>query len=167
MCLNEAFYWNAKKCIRRTSARMVWKLYRDYSCIYVETCVTWPSVPGRIRLLIVSMITINDSSMVDVPWGTWCSNLWLMFLIHPNNINIIHRGKTKVSVSVRCLVLPDHSWRINDYATFARSKYLGPSTYNVSGQAILQNLTRKDVFFKQADMKFCLIPKKKLIYIFF
>jgi len=32
----------------------------------------------------------------------------------------------------------------------------------VSGQAILQKLTRKDVFVKQADMKFCLIPQKKL-----
>jgi hypothetical protein len=26
-------------------------------------------------------------------------------LIHPNNINLIHKGKAKVSVSVRCLVL--------------------------------------------------------------
>ena len=32
----------------------------------------------------------------------------------------------------------------------------------VSGQAILQKLTRKDVFVKQADMKFCLIPQNKL-----
>ena len=32
----------------------------------------------------------------------------------------------------------------------------------VSGQAILQKVTRKDVFVKQADMKFCLIPQKKL-----
>jgi len=32
----------------------------------------------------------------------------------------------------------------------------------VSGQAILQKLTRKDVFVKQADIKFCLIPQKQL-----
>jgi len=32
----------------------------------------------------------------------------------------------------------------------------------VSGQAILQKVTRKDVFVKQADMKFFLIPQKKL-----
>ena len=28
-----------------------------------------------------------------------------MFLIHPNNINLIRKGRAKVSVSVRCLVL--------------------------------------------------------------
>ena len=33
------------------------------------------SVPGRIRLLIVSIITINGISMVGVPWGTRCSNM--------------------------------------------------------------------------------------------
>jgi len=32
----------------------------------------------------------------------------------------------------------------------------------VSGQTILQKITRKDVFVKQVDMKFCLIPQKKL-----
>ena len=32
----------------------------------------------------------------------------------------------------------------------------------VSGQAILQKLTRKDVFVKQVDMKFCLISQNKL-----
>jgi len=63
------------------------------------------NVPGQIRLLIVSMITINGINMVGVPWGTKCSNMWLVFLIHPNNINLIHKGKAKVNVSVRCLVL--------------------------------------------------------------
>jgi hypothetical protein len=33
------------------------------------------SVPGRIRLLIVSIITMNSISMVGVPWGTKCSNI--------------------------------------------------------------------------------------------
>ena len=28
-----------------------------------------------------------------------------MFLIHPNNINLIHRGRAKVNVRVKCLVL--------------------------------------------------------------
>ena len=63
------------------------------------------NVPGRIRLLIVSMITINDIRMVVVPWGIKCSNMWLVFLIHPNKINIIHRGRAKVNTSLRCLVL--------------------------------------------------------------
>jgi hypothetical protein len=51
------------------------------------------SVPGRIKLLIVSMITMNGISIVGVRWGTRCSNIWLVFLIHPNNINLIHKGK--------------------------------------------------------------------------
>jgi hypothetical protein len=58
------------------------------------------SVPGRIRLLIFSMITINAINMVGVPWGNKCPNMWLVFLIHPNNINLIHRGRAKISVSV-------------------------------------------------------------------
>jgi hypothetical protein len=35
------------------------------------------SVPGRIKLLIVSMITINGINIVGVPCGTRCSNLSL------------------------------------------------------------------------------------------
>ena len=62
------------------------------------------SVPGRIRLLIVSMITINGISMVGVACGTKCTNMWLVFLIHPNNVNLMHRGRAKISISVRCLV---------------------------------------------------------------
>jgi hypothetical protein len=62
-------------------------------------------VPGRIRLLIVSIITINGINMVGVTCGTKCSNMWLVFLIHPNNINLIHIGRARVSVRVRCLVL--------------------------------------------------------------
>lgn len=58
-------------------------------------------VPGRIRLLIVSIITMNGISMVGVPWGTKCSNMWLVFLIHPNSMNLIHKGNARVSVSVR------------------------------------------------------------------
>jgi hypothetical protein len=53
---------------------------------------------------IVSIITINGISIVGVPWGTKCSNIWLV-LIHPNNTNLIHNGRAGVSVSVRCLVL--------------------------------------------------------------
>ena len=63
------------------------------------------SVPGRIRFLIVSIITINCINMVGVPWGTRCSNIWLVFLIHPNSINLTHKGKARVNVRIRCLVL--------------------------------------------------------------
>jgi hypothetical protein len=31
--------------------------------------------------------------------------MWFVFLIHPNNINLVHSGSARVSVSVRCLVL--------------------------------------------------------------
>ena len=57
------------------------------------------NVPGRIRLLIVSIITINFINIVGVPWGTKCSNMWLVFFIQPNNINLIHSGKATVSVT--------------------------------------------------------------------
>ena len=57
------------------------------------------SVPGWIRLLIISMININGINIVSVSCGTKCSNMWLVFLIHPNNINLIHRGGAKVNVS--------------------------------------------------------------------
>jgi hypothetical protein len=63
------------------------------------------SVPGRIKFLIVSIITINGINIDGVPWGTRCSNMWLVFLIHPNSINLIHKGRARVSVRVRCLVL--------------------------------------------------------------
>ena len=55
------------------------------------------SVPGRIRVLIVAMITMKCVSMVGVPWGTRCSNVWFVFLILPNNINLTHSGKASVS----------------------------------------------------------------------
>lgn len=62
-------------------------------------------VPGRIRLLIVSMTTIKGISIEGVPCGTRCSNMWLVFLIHPNSMNLSHRGNASVNVSVKCLVL--------------------------------------------------------------
>src|SRR5215468_5937019 len=31
--------------------------------------------------------------------------MWLVFLIHPNSINLTHSGKASVKVSVKCLVL--------------------------------------------------------------
>jgi hypothetical protein len=42
---------------------------------------------------------------VGVPWVAGCSSTWLVFLIHANDINLIHRGRAKFSVSVRRLVL--------------------------------------------------------------
>jgi hypothetical protein len=44
--------------------------------------------------------------------------------------------------------------RTNDYATFCTVKTPRPSKFNVSGQSILQKVTRKNVFVKQTDMKF-------------
>jgi hypothetical protein len=59
--------------------------------------------PGRIRLLIVLMITMNGISIVGVPWGTKCSNMWFVFLIHPNNINLIHKGKARLMLLLKSL----------------------------------------------------------------
>jgi len=58
------------------------------------------NVPGRIRFLIVSMMTMNVISIVGVPCGTKCSNMWLVF-----NMNLIHKDRARVSVRIRCLVL--------------------------------------------------------------
>jgi hypothetical protein len=44
------------------------------------------------------MLTINGINMVGVTWGIKCSNMWLVFSIHPNNINLIHKVWAKVSV---------------------------------------------------------------------
>lgn len=63
------------------------------------------SVLGRIRFLIVSMIIRNGTNTVGVFWGTRCSDMSLVFLIRPNNRSLIHSGRAKVSVSVKCLVL--------------------------------------------------------------
>jgi hypothetical protein len=61
-------------------------------------------VPGRIKFLIVSMITTNGINIDGVPCRTGCSNTCLLFLIHPNNINIIRKDRASVRVSVKCLV---------------------------------------------------------------
>lgn len=63
------------------------------------------SVPGRMTFLMVSMITINGINIDGVPCGTRCSNMWLVFLIHPNSINLNHIGRARVRVRVRWLVL--------------------------------------------------------------
>jgi threonine/homoserine efflux transporter RhtA len=70
-------------------------------------------VPGRIRFLTVSIKTMKGISGVGVPWGTGCSNMWFMFLIHPNNINVTHRGRARVSVNTKCLVLVQFPWQMS------------------------------------------------------
>jgi len=67
--------------------------------IYADDHVLLPTA------LIFSMITINGINIAGVPWGTKCSKMWLAFLIHPNNINLIHKCRVRFSVSVKCLVL--------------------------------------------------------------
>lgn len=63
------------------------------------------NVPGRIKFLIVSIHTMNGIKIDGVPWGTKCSNIWFMLLIHPNSMNLTHKGSANVSVIARCLVL--------------------------------------------------------------
>lgn len=61
-------------------------------------------VPGRIILLIVSMHTINGIRSQGVPWGTKCANIWVVLLIHPNIINLIHNGKARARFITMWLV---------------------------------------------------------------
>ena len=57
-----------------------------------------------LRKIVAHDFRYDPRSIVDVPK---CSNMWFVFLIHPNNINLTHSDKVSVSVSVsvRCLVL--------------------------------------------------------------
>lgn len=63
------------------------------------------SVPGRITLLMDSMHTINGMSTGGVPWGTRWASIWVVLLIHPISINLIHKGRAIESVIVIWLVL--------------------------------------------------------------
>lgn len=62
-------------------------------------------VPGRIKFLIVSIQTIKGIKMLGVPCGTKWANIWLVWLIHPYSINLIHKGNAKDKVKVIWLVL--------------------------------------------------------------
>lgn len=62
-------------------------------------------VPGRITFLIVSIHTIKGISTLGVPWGTKWANMCWVWLIQPYIMNLIHRGKAKVNVRVKWLVL--------------------------------------------------------------
>jgi hypothetical protein len=55
--------------------------------------------------LIVSINTIKGIRTGGVPCGTKCANMWLVLLIHPKNIKLIHKGKARDSVKVKWLVL--------------------------------------------------------------
>jgi hypothetical protein len=48
---------------------------------------------------------MNGISALGVPWGTKCSNMWFILLVHPNSINLSHKGRASVMVSTKCLVL--------------------------------------------------------------
>jgi hypothetical protein len=75
-------------------------------------------VPGRIRFLTVSIRTMKGIRGAGVPWGTKCSNMWFMFLIHPNSMNVTHSGSARVSVRTRCLVL------VNTYGNSPRKLFI-------------------------------------------
>lgn len=62
-------------------------------------------VPGRITLLIVSMQTMKGIKTAGVPWGTKWANICWVWLIHPYNIKLNHKGKAKAKVKVKWLVL--------------------------------------------------------------
>jgi len=58
-----------------------WSIMRGLSVPHDGPGCSWVSnlkIPGRSRLLIVSVMTMNGISMVGVPWGTKCKNMWLV-----------------------------------------------------------------------------------------
>lgn len=61
-------------------------------------------VKGRIILLIVSINTINGIKVVGVLWGVKCANIYVVWLIHPNNIKDAQNGSAKDIVIDMCLV---------------------------------------------------------------
>lgn len=61
-------------------------------------------VIGRIRFLIDSIHTINGIRMLGVPNGIKWANIWVVLLIQPNNIKLIHKGKANENVKVKWLV---------------------------------------------------------------
>lgn len=62
-------------------------------------------VPGRIMFLTVSIKTMNIISGPGVPCGTRWVNIWFIFVIHPNIINLNHKGNANLNVIAMCLVL--------------------------------------------------------------
>ena len=60
-------------------------------------------VLGRIIFLIVSIITINGISNLGVPWGIIWENIKVVLLIHPNNINLSHKGIENLKEKIKCL----------------------------------------------------------------
>lgn len=83
------------------------------ACLPTNVIRRWPAimfavnrtakVRGRIRLLIVSINTINIISGVGVPCGTRWASISMVLLNQPNTIKEIHRGKAMASVIDMCL----------------------------------------------------------------
>lgn len=63
------------------------------------------SLPGRIKLLTVSIITINGISAAGVPEGTKWLNILLVLLVHPYSMVLNHRGRASVIENARWLDL--------------------------------------------------------------
>lgn len=63
------------------------------------------NLPGRIKLLIVSIKTMKGIKIAGVPVGTMWDNIFFVLLIQPYDINDNHKGNAKVRVKVRCLDL--------------------------------------------------------------
>lgn len=63
------------------------------------------NVPGRITLLMDSISTIKGIKSDGVPWGSMWVNMWFMLLIHPISIKVNHKGKDRVKVKTKWLVL--------------------------------------------------------------
>jgi len=62
-------------------------------------------VPGRIILLMVSIITITGINTEGVPIGTKWVNIWLYWKIIDQIIPPNHKGNANLKVITKCLVL--------------------------------------------------------------
>ena len=77
----------------------------------INDIIKWPTIifavkrtdkdPGRIKLLIVSIITIIGINKLGVPIGVRWENIELVLLIQPNIINDNHIGNAKVKENTK------------------------------------------------------------------
>lgn len=58
-------------------------------------------VPGRMMLLIISIITIKGVKIIGISEGTKCANICWVLLIHPYSMKDIQRGRANVKVNTR------------------------------------------------------------------
>jgi hypothetical protein len=80
--------------------------------------------------------------------------MWLVFFIHPNNINLIHKGRARVNVSVRCLVL------VKMYGNNPRKQRLSNLALEVDGAIPLLSHHEQEHIWYHVAHKLCKLYKQ-------